>query len=203
MPPAQIVKERRATFAATPAQLARRPGARRAGTIWSWPAIGPIPACPPPSKARSARASRAADALAGAELRPEQKILSGESRRSNLSPLARSAEIRPSPDMSDAASTVPRADPTPSRSRPRRAPRRRRAHRRAGRRRALGLRARGRRHHPGRIHAAPALPRRDRRRAARRARRIICAPSRASMAAGRCSTAAISTSRPASKPISR
>ena len=51
LPPWQIVRERRATFAATPEQDARRPGAADAlGAICSWPAIGQIPACPPRSK---------------------------------------------------------------------------------------------------------------------------------------------------------
>ena len=51
LPPWQIVRERRATFAATPEQDARRPGPRtRLDATWCWPAIGQIPACPPRSK---------------------------------------------------------------------------------------------------------------------------------------------------------
>ena len=59
LPPWQIVKEKRATFAATPEQDmhgAHRP--RPPGATCSWRATGPIPACPPPSKARCARAKR-------------------------------------------------------------------------------------------------------------------------------------------------
>ena len=49
---ARIVKERRATFRATPAQLRRRPAdARRDGTIFTLRAIMSIPACLPRSKA--------------------------------------------------------------------------------------------------------------------------------------------------------
>ena len=54
LPPWQIIKEKRATFAATPAQDALRPGQRRAGAIWSSPETGRKRACPRPSKARSA-----------------------------------------------------------------------------------------------------------------------------------------------------
>ena len=54
---AQIVKEKRATFAATPAQESRAGrGRRRAGPISRSPAIGPIPGCRRRSKARFARA---------------------------------------------------------------------------------------------------------------------------------------------------
>ena len=60
--------------------------------------------------------------------------------------------------------------------------------------RALGVRARSRRHHPGRIRAAAPLSRRaGRHRARSQDRASICAASRASMAAGRCSTTATST----------
>ena len=56
LPPWQIVRERRATFAATPAQDARRPRAQTDGAIWRSPAIGQTPGCPPRSKGRSAPA---------------------------------------------------------------------------------------------------------------------------------------------------
>ena len=59
LPPWQIVKEKRATFAATPEQDAKRPAAR---TALAQPVPGRrldrTPACPPPSKARCARAKR-------------------------------------------------------------------------------------------------------------------------------------------------
>ena len=45
----------------SPPRPSRSPGARRpapAGATLRWPATGPIPACPPPSRARSARATR-------------------------------------------------------------------------------------------------------------------------------------------------
>ena len=51
-PPWQIVKEKRATFAATPAQNAKRPHARTRWAMSCSPATGPRPACPPRSKAR-------------------------------------------------------------------------------------------------------------------------------------------------------
>ena len=50
LPPWQIVRERRATFAATPEQDARRPDTRTNRAISSWPAIGQIRACPPQLK---------------------------------------------------------------------------------------------------------------------------------------------------------
>ena len=57
LPPWQIVRERRATFAATPEQNAQRPGAANGlATICSWPATGPRPACRRPSRARCAPA---------------------------------------------------------------------------------------------------------------------------------------------------
>ena len=57
LPPWQIVRERRATFAATPEQNALRPGARNGmETICSSPATGPRPGCRPRSKAPSAPA---------------------------------------------------------------------------------------------------------------------------------------------------
>ena len=62
LPPWQIVKERRATFAATPARGGAAPGRAHAiGAISCWPATGPRPACRPRSKARSVRAIAAAD----------------------------------------------------------------------------------------------------------------------------------------------
>ena len=53
LPPWQIVRERRATFAATPAQDASGPDRPPDGAISLSPAIGQIPACPLPLKARS------------------------------------------------------------------------------------------------------------------------------------------------------
>ncbi len=52
-PPWRVVKEKRATFAATPAENRKRPGTRTAWRTWSWPVTGPTRACPPPSKGRS------------------------------------------------------------------------------------------------------------------------------------------------------
>ncbi len=92
LPHVQIVKERRATFAATPAQLALRPGSV---TRWDnlvlagdWTDTG----LPATIEGAIRSGFGAADALTGSS----PKALSGESSRSNLSPLARSAEIRPS-----------------------------------------------------------------------------------------------------------
>jgi squalene-associated FAD-dependent desaturase len=96
VPPVQIVKERRATFAATPAQLALRPGSV---TRWDnlvlagdWTDTG----LPATIEGAIRSGFSAADILVKAGAGAEQKTLSGESRRSNLSPLARSSEIRPS-----------------------------------------------------------------------------------------------------------
>ena len=51
LPPWQIVRERRATFAATPAENAKRPGAATTvRAIFTLRAIGPTRACPRPSK---------------------------------------------------------------------------------------------------------------------------------------------------------
>ena len=59
MPPWQIVKEKRATFAATPEQDARRPPATdRLAQPVPGRRLDPRPACPPPSKAPCARAKR-------------------------------------------------------------------------------------------------------------------------------------------------
>ena len=58
LPRWQIVKEKRATFAATPEQdISGRPQKPRAATC-SWLATGSIPACLQPWKARSARVRR-------------------------------------------------------------------------------------------------------------------------------------------------
>jgi len=96
VPPVQIVKERRATFAATPAQLALRPGSV---TRWEnlvlagdWTDTG----LPATIEGAIRSGFGAADILAKAEIGVASKTLSGESRRSNLSPLARSAEMTPS-----------------------------------------------------------------------------------------------------------
>ena len=74
---------------------------------------------------------------------------------------------------------------------------RRRAGAAAARRRALAVRAGGRRHDPGGIRAAGALPRPHRSGAGSEDRRLSARRSRASMAAGRCSMTARSTCRPA------
>ena len=59
LPRWQIVKEKRATFAATPEQDCQAAARQnRVAATCSWPATGPIPACPPPSKARCARVKR-------------------------------------------------------------------------------------------------------------------------------------------------
>ena len=56
-PPGRIVKERRATFAQTPAAVGAAAAARRPpGPICCSPATGPRPGCRPRSRARSARA---------------------------------------------------------------------------------------------------------------------------------------------------
>jgi squalene-associated FAD-dependent desaturase len=96
VPPVQIVKERRATFAATPAQLTRRPGSV---TRWDnlvlagdWTDTG----LPATIEGAIRSGFGAADILVKAGVGAEPKSLSGESSRSNLPPLARSAEIRPS-----------------------------------------------------------------------------------------------------------
>ena len=62
LPPWQIVRERRATFAATPDENSKRPGARdRNGRTCFWPETGPRPDCPRRSKARSRSGNRAAE----------------------------------------------------------------------------------------------------------------------------------------------
>ena len=97
VPPVQIVKERRATFAATPAQLALRPGS---ATRWDnlvlagdWTDTG----LPATIEGAIRSGFGAADTLLTAGAGASPKTLSGASRRSTLSPLARSAELRPSP----------------------------------------------------------------------------------------------------------
>jgi hydroxysqualene dehydroxylase len=94
VPQFQIVKERRATFAATPAQLARRP---RCTTRWNnlalagdWTDTG----LPATIEGAIRSGFNAADVLTRAGM--DQKTLSGESRRSNLSPLSRSSELQSS-----------------------------------------------------------------------------------------------------------
>jgi squalene-associated FAD-dependent desaturase len=91
VPPVQIVKERRATFAATPAQLALRPGS---ATRWDnlvlagdWTDTGLPATIEGAIRSGFAAASTLAGAAAGSSL----KTLSGESRRSTLSPLSRSS----------------------------------------------------------------------------------------------------------------
>ena len=69
VPPARIVKERRATFRATPAQLARRPPTATHGTIFTLQAIMSILACLPRSKALFAPALRRRAALPDAATR--------------------------------------------------------------------------------------------------------------------------------------
>ena len=91
VPPVQIVKERRATFAATPAQLALRPGN---ATRWDnlvlagdWTDTG----LPATIEGAIRSGFAAASTLAGAPAGSSLKTLSGESRRSTLSPLSRSS----------------------------------------------------------------------------------------------------------------
>ena len=57
LPAWQIVKERRATFAALPAEEAGGREPKRAGPISVWRGIGRRPACRPPSRGRSAPAT--------------------------------------------------------------------------------------------------------------------------------------------------
>ena len=67
VPPWQIIKERRATFAALPTRERQTAGEpRRDGAIWSSPATGPRPACRRPSKARSAPATARRNIAGGA-----------------------------------------------------------------------------------------------------------------------------------------
>ena len=61
LPPWQIVKERRATFAATPEQEPKRPGAKTEWKISPLRATGPTPACPRPSKGAVRSGRRAAE----------------------------------------------------------------------------------------------------------------------------------------------
>jgi squalene-associated FAD-dependent desaturase len=96
VPPVQIVKERRATFAATPEQLARRPGSV---TRWDnlllagdWTDTG----LPATIEGAIRSGFSAADALVKSGAGAASKALSGQSGRSNLSPLARSSELRSS-----------------------------------------------------------------------------------------------------------
>ncbi len=58
LPKWQIVKEKRATFAATPWKTPSGPPLAQPGAISFWPATGPGPACPPPLKGPSGRAKR-------------------------------------------------------------------------------------------------------------------------------------------------
>ena len=53
---AHVIKEQRATFSAAPETECLRPAPRRS-RAWSWRAIGPAPAGPPPWKARYAAAT--------------------------------------------------------------------------------------------------------------------------------------------------
>ena len=62
LPPWQLVRERRATFAATPEQNALRPPARDGVALIScWPATGPRPACRRRSRGAIRSGNRAAD----------------------------------------------------------------------------------------------------------------------------------------------
>ncbi len=96
VPPVQIVKERRATFAATPAQLALRPGSV---TRWDnlflagdWTDTG----LPATIEGAIRSGFSAADILVKAGAGMASKTLSGESGRSNLAAFSRSAELRSS-----------------------------------------------------------------------------------------------------------
>ena len=175
LPPWQIVRERRATFAATPAQNARAPGRR---TAWrnlilagDWTATG-LPATIE-SAVRSG--NRAADLVCSAEgLRSDMQREPDVQTTALRSPW-RSARRAPALDRAIAAATQALLA-LPAERRP------------------LGVRTRSRRDDPGRIYPAQALSRRaGRRRRWSRNSPSICAGSKARMAAGRCSTTATST----------
>ena len=136
LPPWQIVRERRATFAATPAQDAKRPGA----------------------------ANALAQSCAGRRL--DRHRPAGHHRRRD--PL-RQPRRRPSSQgyaMIDQTSSTTQHSSSATRG----------AARPPAPRRPLGVRARGRRHHSGRICAAAALSRRAGRCRARSQDRRLSAP---------------------------
>ncbi len=137
LPPWQIVRERRATFAATPDRECHAPGPPPSGTTCFWRATGPIRDCPRPSKARSAPAISAADAGA-------RKCVSGQHCTS----------------MTLMTITMPDAARTARGARARIAAASSAVLDIAEARRPLGVRARSRRHDPGRICPAAALFRR-------------------------------------------
>ena len=132
LPPWQIVRERRATFAATPARECQTAGrAQRRGAICSSPAIGPMTGLPATIEGAIRSGNRAADLVAARDARRDEPHV----RRHRIAGMPASA-ARPQHRGGD-----------------------RRAARLAAARRTLGVRARGRRHHSGRIRAAAALSR--------------------------------------------
>ena len=75
LPPFRIVKEKRATFAATPEQDAKRPPRARAGATSSSPAIGSRQGFRPRSRGRSRSGDEAARLVAAA--RPGASLVAG------------------------------------------------------------------------------------------------------------------------------
>ena len=159
MPPWRVVKERRATFAATAAQERLRPARAPTWPTSCWPATGPPPGCRPPSKVPSGPA----------EPRPRRSS-PPEDHRCRARPCHARDRARRTPRRGGGARGVGPDAP-------------------AARRRALAVRAGSRCHHPRRIRAAGALPRphragagsEDRRLSARdpgRARRLAAVPRR-------------------------
>ena len=134
----------------------------------AWRGTGPRPGCPPPSRGPCALVTV---------------------------PPTSSVVWRNDADLTLNIATELKRKPRPSN----RASRSRRGHcSQPAARRPLGVRAGGRRHHPGRIRPAAPLSRPSpSTRSSKPRSPSICAASRASMAAGRCSTTASSTSAPA------
>ena len=161
LPPWQIVRERRATFAATPAENAQRP---RAATPLAQSRarrrLDRDRACRRRSKARSARATAAAELAIGRALTTPSGRQLDES--SDAMPAYRAGTA--SRDVADAG------------HRPLDRGRDARSADAAAAGRPLGVRARGRRHHPGRIRAAAPLSRRAGGRRARGQDRRLSAP---------------------------
>ena len=150
VPPARIVKERRATFA----RHARRRLRRRPATRTRWANLRPRRrlcrnrACRPRSKARFAPAL------------PRPTASPRIARRTDPDPAAATRECRSGTMTAERLPSARRCRcPTPARPRGG-AGGRLRCWRASSDGRALGVRARGRRHDPGRIHPAAALSRR-------------------------------------------
>ena len=208
-PPARIVKERRATFRASPAQLRGGRRRRHAGAIFCLPAIMSIPACPRRSKALFAPGSPRPGCWSRTDAAAAWSRTAA-SAGSDPRAVAPSNPGRPS----RAAMTDDYRAPT-SGGRPRRRTRRLRGLDRAieratgsllalaARRRASGCSSSRptRRSRPNISCCSITSARRTR--AADRHRPHICAPLRARMAGGRCSSAARSTLAARSRRISR